>query len=102
VQVNLANCENHLWIPDAFTPDGDGLNDVYEIIGSPFPLHLTVFDRWGSVVFDGEDYQNDWDGTYPSGEPVPEGVYSYHLRYYTSEFGGQKSRFGSLQVFRTR
>ena len=102
VVADFIPCGASIWIPDAFTPDGDGLNDVYEIIGSPFPVHLTVFDRWGNVVFDAEDYQNNWDGTYPSGEPVPEAVYSYHVRYYTSEFGGQKSRFGSLRVFRTR
>lgn len=67
-----------LFIPDGFSPNGDGVNDFFEIIGiSNIPENiLEIYNRWGALVYSSEDYQNDWDGIY-NGNELPEGVYFY-------------------------
>ena len=73
-------------VPNLFSPNQDGLSDVFRISGlEKFPAFtITIFDRWGSQVY---NYSNDgrseplwWDGTY-QGKQVPEGVYYYTLNY---------------------
>jgi gliding motility-associated-like protein len=74
-----------LVIPNAFSPDGDGINDTYEILGiEGYPNNtLTVTNRWGDKVFEASPYQNDWDGTGNNpklnlfGEKVVDGTYFY-------------------------
>ena len=77
-------CE--LILPQIITPNGDGLNDVLIIPGilRLQPNRLTIINRWGSVVFDQENYQNNWGGISFSGE-LPDGVY-----YYVVDFKGAK------------
>ncbi|NQY66202.1 MAG: gliding motility-associated C-terminal domain-containing protein [Flavobacteriales bacterium] len=68
-----------------FTPNGDGINDVFEIIeyGDLLaPLQLFVFNRWGQTVFkSGEYYENNWDGIDMNGNLVSAGTYYYLLNY---------------------
>lgn len=62
-------------LPNVFTPDGDGVNDVL-FGGDKFrnrEFHLEVFNRWGNMIYQGD---KGWDGTY-RGEPVPPAVYEY-------------------------
>ncbi|GAB3718303.1 gliding motility-associated C-terminal domain-containing protein [Spirosoma lituiforme] len=70
-----------VWVPDAFSPNGDGLNDVLELPGvEAFPdAVLTIFNRWGEVVYSsGKGYANPFDGTL-NGNSLPMGVYAYTL-----------------------
>ncbi len=80
VTVYQKQCETYIYIPNAFTPDGDGKNDFFEFFGVPEPLTLIVFNRWGGIVYQNLNYQNNWDGT-NNGEPLPAGVYSYLIEY---------------------
>ena len=66
-------------IPNVFTPGNDQLNDTFIIDGiSGFPLSsLTVFNRWGNVVFESSDYQNEWKGVDPNGNELAQGTYYY-------------------------
>ena len=71
---------------NGLTPNGDGANDELEFLGlESFPEnHITIFNRWGNIVFEKRGYQNDevrWDGT-RNGEDLPAGTY-----YYILEFG---------------
>ncbi len=73
-----------LEVPEAFTPDGDGINDFFVIEGAlAFPDNeITIFNRWGNVVFHAKGYKNDWNGTSESGMNVdgnelPTGTYYY-------------------------
>lgn len=65
---------------NGFSPNEDGINDTFVIKGlDKFPNHrLWVYNRWGNVVFEATQYQNDWDGTW-KGVPLPDGVYFYLL-----------------------
>jgi len=96
-------CETHLWIPNAFTPDGDGTNDFFEFQGAPAPVTLSVFDRWGKRVFYSDNYNPEtsgWDGTY-QGEPLPGGVYTYLIEYnYINPNATQPDAKGSPQQAR--
>jgi gliding motility-associated-like protein len=69
----------YLYVPDAFTPDGDGLNECFKIKGVGFEgYEFSVFDRWGNEVFHTADVNECWDGTF-KGQPLPVGAYSYRL-----------------------
>jgi len=84
-EIILADLE----IPTAFSPDGDGVNDTWEIQGLNFKgaYELTVFNRWENIVFTTKDYQNDWAGTstissfMSSSNEVPDGVYFYWITW---------------------
>ncbi|MCX6217321.1 gliding motility-associated C-terminal domain-containing protein [Spirosoma sp.] len=79
VQVKLIK---PIWIPDAFSPNGDGLNDTWQLIGiDDYPkAQLTVFNRWGNIVYHTENgYSQVFDGTY-TGTLLPTGTYTYILR----------------------
>jgi gliding motility-associated-like protein len=69
---------------EAFTPNGDGVNDLWLITnGTSCVTKLTaqVFNRYGSKVFESNDYKNNWSGTY-EGKPLPDGTYYYAIRFY--------------------
>ncbi|MDX9750517.1 MAG: PKD domain-containing protein, partial [Flavobacteriales bacterium] len=69
-----------LFVPNAFTPDGDGINDVLAVITTvrdPAWFRLTVLDRWGTVLFTTDDPHRGWDGT--AGAPVPPGIYLWQV-----------------------
>lgn len=70
-----------IYLPNAFSPNGDGLNDAFEIVNLPAQNELQVFNRWGGMVFQAKPYQNNWQGTDPAGGDLPGGVYVYVLRY---------------------
>lgn len=69
-----------LYIPSAFTPNGDGLNDAWLIPNiTSFPrCEVAVYNRWGELVFFSKGYTQPWDGTYQQ-EPVETGVYTYQI-----------------------
>ncbi len=71
---------NELVIPNGFSPNGDGINDVLEIGAIQlFPNNnLQVFTRWGTSVFEADGYNNEWDGTF-NANPVPDGTYFYRF-----------------------
>jgi len=64
-------------LPTGFTPNGDGENDVFIIRGGPFEtVDFRVYNNWGELIFDTDDGNVGWDGTY-KGEPAPLGVYTW-------------------------
>ncbi|MFH1321853.1 MAG: PKD domain-containing protein [Bacteroidota bacterium] len=67
------------FIPTAFTPDGNGKNDVFYVRrGGMKEFELRIFDRWGELVFVSDDIEMGWDGTMQStSEEMPEGAYVY-------------------------
>lgn len=67
-----------LIIPNAFSPNGDGVNETWEITNMlSYPTaRVEIFNRWGSKIFDTTGYRNDWRGTY-QGSPLAVGTYFY-------------------------
>ncbi len=73
-------CEIRLFVPNAFTPNGDGNNDYFQFYGPEEPIKLWVFNRWGQTVFYSANYKNNWDGTY-NGAVLPTDSYTYLIEY---------------------
>ena len=71
-----------LEMPTGFTPNGDGQNDAFIIHGIEGyrDNQLLIFNRWGNVVFDQLNYQNDWRGENQQGQQLPNGTYFVILR----------------------
>ena len=75
--------EYTFFIPDAFSPDGDGLNDVFKPKGNGiYSFEMQVFDRWGGVIFSSESIDLGWDGTDVRGIELNNGVYLYRVLIY--------------------
>lgn len=75
VQVRTQNCAALLKIPNVITPNGDGQNDQFRVVGAGIHrLRIQVFSRWGQLLFEAADYQHQW----PAG-PQPAGSYYYLL-----------------------
>jgi len=74
-----------LFFPDAFTPNGDGTNDVWELFGvKAFPeIEVTIFNRWGTVIFYSKGYEQPFAGNDATGSPLPAGIYTYLMAYDT-------------------
>ena len=80
LDVTQQNCD--LTIPIVFTPNGDGLNDFFEILNLEYyQAEMVIFNRWGKKVFEHSDYFNNWW----DGQGAPEGTYFYILTYTRGE-----------------
>jgi len=79
------DCVSKSFIPSAFTPNGDGLNDIFRPTLINFEdYRLVIYNRWGEKIFESDDSDFGWDGTY-KGAAVQNGVYSFVMRYKTTE-----------------
>ena len=66
-----------IWIPNAFTPNGDHENDEFFCKGvNVWDFQMYIYDRWGNQVFHSSAIEQHWDGTY-QGHDAEEAVYSY-------------------------
>ena len=92
--------EHPVYIPNAFTPNGDDLNEFFEIVTFGIESYdLDVFDRWGKLIFsNGGSMDVLWDGSV-GGQPGPEGVYVYRLRAYRSD-GEEQDYKGTVTLLR--
>lgn len=91
-----------VFIPNAFTPDADGLNDEVSVQGDdidPEAFTWQIFDRWGRVVHESNDRWGSWDGTY-NGALVPVGVYNWRLQARSAYTGEPYRILGHLTVVR--
>ena len=71
---------NTVFVPNAFTPNNDGVNDVLFVYGTTIAsMELRIFNQWGQMVFESKDKGRGWDGTM-SGAKQPIGVYTYVLK----------------------
>lgn len=89
-------------LPNAFTPDGDGTNDVFKPIyeGNLFEVfHLQVYNRWGASVFETLDPAKGWDGRNESADPAPSDVYVYVATYRLAT-GAVGERKGDVTLLR--
>lgn len=71
-------------VPNAFSPNNDGMNEDIGVLGNVNVISFTIFNRWGEVIFRSHSRDERWDGTYRN-EAVPVGVYPYVLRYQCPE-----------------
>jgi len=95
VYIRIAGeCE----LPNAISPNGDGINDVFVVPCAEGDVVFNAYNRWGIEVYRSEQYHNDWDGRY-QGSSLPDGTYYYVVKYVTS--GGEEvNRAGFITIHR--
>ena len=82
-------CPPVIEFPDAFTPNGDGLNDTFgPVQTNMFIQSLLIYNHWGELVFEGRTPNYHWDGTYLS-RPSPPGIYAYRILFSPYDAGGK-------------
>ncbi|MBI3135429.1 MAG: gliding motility-associated C-terminal domain-containing protein [Bacteroidetes bacterium] len=73
------------YIPNSFTPDGDEFNQTFQPVFTsgvdPFDFHMTIFNRWGEIMFETYNFDYGWNGTYGDRGLVEEGVYIWQIEF---------------------
>ncbi len=92
--------ENRFFIPNTFTPNGDGLNDLFmpSIMGVE-DYHFMLFDRWGNLMFETIDTYQGWDGRY-KGNKCQEDVYVWKIEYINVVNGEEMKVIGHVNLVR--
>jgi gliding motility-associated-like protein len=91
-----------IFVPNAFSPNGDGVNDVFRVVADGLSIvncQLSIFDRWGSEVFSGEGVLSGWDGK-KKGHDCPGGVYVYKIVFSVDGIPGNQERVGTVALVR--
>jgi gliding motility-associated-like protein len=69
-----------LYVPNVFSPNNDGENDVMYVRGTGFrSIYFTIYDRWGELVFETDDQSVGWDGTF-RGKELDPAVFVYYVK----------------------
>jgi gliding motility-associated-like protein len=88
-----------IYLPDAFTPNGDGINDTFSVKGRFIDtFRIAIMNRWGNVVYDSTDPKSSWDGTFDS-RPLPEDTYVYRVEIIDS-LGERFTKRGTVLLLR--
>lgn len=94
--------EFNVFIPNTFTPNDDGVNDVFMVKGMGFKTEgftMEIFDRWGHLVYMSRDLTKGWDGTSKGGRPI-EGVYIYRIKAIGANGEGRQEFTGHVTLIR--
>jgi gliding motility-associated-like protein len=98
-------CQPTIFIPNTFTPNGDGRNDVWlPVANNVASYEVHVFDRWGNVIFHSTSVDQGWDGTI-NGDPAPNEIYAWRATYrLMDQTSGaaqfEQTKLGHIQVLR--
>ena len=100
VSKALIKVYNDIYIPNSFTPNGDGINDEFKIFAADgYSFHkFVIYNRWGTLVFSAKDVNDSWKGLW-NGEPQPPGAYVYYLEIKKSN-GKKLVKKGTITLLR--
>ena len=91
--------KNIVFIPNVFSPNGDGSNDVLKVLANGVKyFDWSIFNRWGEKVFVSNNVNEGWDGKYQGKESSP-GVYSYYLKIVFDD-NSNRSTKGSVTLIK--
>jgi gliding motility-associated-like protein len=94
----VANPE--VYIPNTFTPNNDGFNDVFKVRGPQFEsFYFAVYNRWGQLVFETTDITQGWDGIY-NGKLADPGVFGYYARMKCNADSEEVFKKGNVTLIR--
>lgn len=98
-RVTTTTLPDKIFIPNTFTPNGDGLNDVIKVYGYGVKqLSFMVFNQWGQKVFETRDQGRGWDGNW-KGQQQPSGVYMYVCQLIMAD-GSTQTKKGAINLVR--
>lgn len=103
ITVTVNDCDCKAYVPNAFSPNGDGLNDLFapSVICGSYSVNyrLSIYNRWGQRVFYSNSPAKGWDGYY-NGLPADAGVYFFTLEYGADQHKERTSRKGEVTLLR--
>lgn len=90
----------NIFAPNAFSPDNDGINDLFFIAGGGIEeFVLEIFNRWGEIIFSSNDINEHWDGTH-EGTDVPQGSYVYQVKGRSVDGSASVLKSGTVALVR--
>jgi gliding motility-associated-like protein len=96
-------CPSTLFVPNSFTPDGDGKNDSFNASGTYIgDFEMYIYNRWGEMIYKSESLTQDWDGKYKE-KDVQVDVYVYKIYYSVNHPDGnprKETKVGTVTVMR--
>jgi gliding motility-associated-like protein len=99
-QTITVHAEPEIYIPNTFTPNGDGYNDVFQVRGPLFEVfYFAVYNRWGQLLFETTDMSQGWDGMY-KGKASDPGVFGYYVRIKCVAEGEEIFKKGNVTLIR--
>ena len=91
------------YVPNTFTPDGDSYNNTFRPIFTsgydPYDFHMTIFNRWGEIIFETFDDQYGWDGTY-NGKLMQDGTYTWKIEFKQLKNDKHIAKLGHVTILR--
>ena len=101
IEIIYEKCEFTLFVPNSFTPNNDGINDVwFPVFDELNEIQITIFDRWGEAIFEGNKQDFFWTGNVRGGDYyAPNGVYAFKILY-KSQFGDDEIIYGHIVLAR--
>jgi gliding motility-associated-like protein len=102
-QINFVLVQPKVVVPNAFTPNGDGVNDKFRmrvLEGSATVLEMSIYNRWGNKVFSSTDPDAAWDGKMDDGKDAPSDIYVYYIRWQRSDGALQPPFKGDIALLR--
>jgi gliding motility-associated-like protein len=90
VRIKFNPCETKTSVPNVFTPNDDGINDILYVSGLCIinNFQLSIYDRWGVQMYSTTQRHNGWDGRNTAGKPAPDGVYYYIIQVDSKTYTG--------------
>jgi gliding motility-associated-like protein len=97
IYLKVIDDESDVLLPNAFSPNGDGINDILKpnIIGKARVITLMIFNRWGEKMYEGSENDCGWDGSF-QGVVQPDGLYRYYIYFQKRRNRGEKK--GSIML----
>lgn len=93
-------CTPLFYMPNAFTPNGNNINDFLNFKGKYIDVfNLKVYNRWGELVYETNDFESKWDGTF-NGKPLPLEVYFYSVSYSSISLDTIFTKTGTITLMR--
>lgn len=97
--VTITDCRTSVFVPNTFTPNGDGNNDMLKVYAFAMKgMHLMIFNQWGQKIFETTNREEGWDGNF-KGAAQPSGVYIYVCSVTLTD-GSQVVKKGSVNLIR--
>ncbi len=92
------------WVPNTFTPDNDEFNQNFHAVFysgyDPYSFEMDIFNRWGELIWESHDVNAGWDGTYNNGMKVPDGVYTWKIKFKRKQNDKKLTSVGHVTVIR--
>ena len=86
IHIDFVNCNPDIFLPNAFTPNGDNKNDIFMAKGVNITnFRMYIFDRWGKKLYETVSLEDGWDGSF-NGMPSPAGVYIWIIQYQSEAY----------------